>query len=314
MANCMRKARLKVRNWREYNASLVARGSITFWLSEEAMANWYASEPTGKRGRPFTYSDSTVEVFLTVRELFRLPYRQTEGFLASLLALLGRDLTVPDFTSAAKRAAKLGIELPVLPKSGHIDVVLDSTGLKVFGEGEWKVRQHGKAKHRMWQKLHVAVDPATHEIVAQVLTSNAGHDADQVETLLDSVPARIRRVTGDGAYDMWKVYDTIQSHGARPCIAPRHNARIKVVEESETRPVPRNAVIRAIERKGRSAWKQAVGYHRRSLVETAMFRLKTIFGSHLKNRLHKNQSTEASLRCKILNRFTHATPPLRQMN
>jgi hypothetical protein len=306
MPGVTRKARLKVRNWREYNASLVARGSIMFWFSDDVLAAWYHPNASCKRGRPFKFSDSTIEVFLTIRELFRLPYRQTEGCVRGLLALVSDGLDVPDFTSAAKRAAKLGIKLPVLPKSGHIDVVLDSTGLKVFGEGEWKVRQHGKAKHRLWQKLHVAVDPTTHEILAEVLTTNAGHDADQVQTLLSEVPAKIRRVTGDGAYDMWKSYNAIKARGARSCIAPRRNARIKRHGNLAGTKLERDEAIRAIRRIGRAAGKRRVRYHRRSLVETAMFRLKMTFGSHLKNRLHKNQSTEARLRCKILNQFTQA--------
>ena len=131
-----------------------------------------------------------MELFLTIRELLRLPYRQTEGFVRGILALLADGLHVPDFTSAAKRAAKLGIVLPVLPRRGHVDVVLDSTGLKVFGEGEWKVRQHGPSKRRTWRKLHLAIDPDTQEIVAEVLTTNAGHDADQAEPLLEDVPGK----------------------------------------------------------------------------------------------------------------------------
>ncbi len=182
------KARFSVRNWREYNASLVVRGSMTIWFSEEALANWYHENGEGKRGRPFTYSDSTMETFLAIRELLRLPYRQTEGFVRSILSLVTDGLSVPDFTSAAKRAAKLGIGLPVLPRRGHVDVVLDSTGLKVFGEGEWKVRQHGPSKRRTWRKLHLAVDPATQEIVAEVLTTNAAHDADLAEALLGEAP------------------------------------------------------------------------------------------------------------------------------
>lgn len=307
MAGGTKKARLKVRNWREYNQALVARGSITFWFSEEVLTHWYASGRAVKRGRPFLYSDSTVELFLTVRELLRLPYRQTEGFVRGLLALLNPDLGVPDFTSVAKRAAKLGIALPVLPKSGRIDVVLDSTGLKVFGEGEWKARQHGPAKHRLWQKLHVALDPATQEILAEVLTTNAGHDADQVVSLLDAVPAEIQRVTGDGSYDMWKAYTAIHERDAQPCIPPRKNAKIKRHGNQAGPPLPRDTAIRAIRRRGRRAWKRDVGYHRRSLVETAMYRLKTTFGSQLKNRLLPNQRTEARLRCKLLNHFTHAT-------
>jgi len=301
-----KKVRLSVRNWHQYNESLVARGSITIWFSDETLNNWYHDNGVGKRGRPFTYSDSTMELFLTIRELWRLPYRQTEGFVRSILALLADGLHVPDFTSAAKRAAKLGIALPVLPRRGHVDVVLDSTGLKVFGEGEWKVRQHGPSKRRTWRKLHLAVNPETQEIVAEMLTTNGGHDADQAEALLEDVPGKINTVTADGAYDKWKVYGAIDNRGARPRIAPRRDAKIKRHANSAGPRLARDEVIRMIRRIGRKNWKKKFGYHCRSLVETAVFRLKTTFGSMLKNRTLPNQITEARLRCKILNHFTQS--------
>ena len=245
MPAAAKKARYSVRNWSEYNDSLVARGSITVWFSEEALQLWYHTNSTCKRGRPFKYSDSTIELFLTIRELLRLPYRQTEGFIGGILGLIQEGLAVPDFTSAAKRAAKLGIALPVIPRQGNIDVVLDSTGLKVFGEGEWKVRQHGPSKRRTWRKLHLAIDPQTQEILAEALTTNAGHDADQAAELLDAVPAKIATVTADGAYDQWKVYATIDQRKARPRIAPRHNAKIKRHANTAGPRLARDQTIRA---------------------------------------------------------------------
>jgi len=302
------KARFSVRNWSEYNESLVSRGSITVWFSEDALQRWYHANSTCKRGRPFLYSDSTIELFLTVRELLRLPYRQTEGFIRGILGLIQEGLTVPDFTSAAKRAAKLGIELPVIPRQGNVDVILDSTGLKVFGEGEWKVRQHGPSKRRTWRKLHLAIDPQTQEILAETLTTNAGHDADQAAELLDAVPAAIATVTADGAYDQWKVYATIDQRQARPRIAPRRDAKIKRHANTAGLRLGRDHTIRAIRRVGRKQWKKSSGYHCRSLAETAVFRLKTIFGPKLKNRHFHNQRTEARLRCRILNQFTQSHP------
>jgi hypothetical protein len=304
MPRIAKKARFSVRNWHEYNESLVARGSITFWFNDEVLSSWYHENGRSKRGRPFTYSDSTMETFLSIRELLRLPYRQTEGLVRSMLALVADGLSVPDFTSAAKRAAKLGISLPVLPRRGHVNVVLDSTGLKVFGEGEWKVRQHGPSKRRTWRKLHLAVDPETQEIVAEVLTTNAGHDADQAEALLGAAPEKINSVIADGAYDKWKVYEAIERCGARPKIPPRHDAKIKRHALAAGPRLPRDEAIRMIRRVGRKNWKKRIGYHCRSLAETAVSRLKTLFGSMLKNRTLPNQITEARLRCKILNHFT----------
>ncbi len=304
-----RKGTYKIRNWSKYNESLVQRGSITFWFSEDVIGQWHHANAQQRRGHPFFYSDTAIECLLVLRELFRLPYRQTEGLGRSLIQLMEIELEIPDFTSLAKRAPKLGIALDVRRHRGAIDVVVDSTGLKVFGEGEWKMRKHGKSKRRTWRKLHLAVNPDTQEIEAEVLTENSGHDADQVEGLLDQIPAPIRRFYGDGAYDPWKVRDALATRNTEAIIPPRHDAKIKQHGNSDRPRLPRDEAIRAIRQRGRRAWKQSVGYHRRSLSETAMHRMKCCFGDHLKNRLLPNQRTEARLRSKILNKFTHLGRP-----
>src|SRR3990172_6759954 len=171
------KASYKVTNWRKYNESLVQRGSITFWFSEDVIDQWEHANDQPKVGHPFVYSDRAIESLLMLRELFRLPYRQTEGLGRSLTSLMEVDVAIPDFTSLAKRAAKLGVSLDVAVRKGPIDVVVDSTGLKVFGEGEWKTRKHGKSKRRTWRKLHLAVNPKTQEIEAETLTENSCDDA-----------------------------------------------------------------------------------------------------------------------------------------
>ena len=184
-----RKGTYKITNWRKYNKSLVQRGSITFWFSEDVIEQWHHPNNPSKVGHPFVYSDTAVECLLVLRELFQLPYRQTEGLGQSLVELMEISLDIPDYTSLAKRAAKLGISLDVRRHRGAIDVVVDSTGLKVFGEGEWKMRKHGKSKRRTWRKLHLAVNPQTQEIEAETLTENSCDDASQVDPLLDQVPS-----------------------------------------------------------------------------------------------------------------------------
>jgi IS5 family transposase len=293
----------KISKWAKYNESLVQRGSITFWLDEEVVQQWAHANSVRKVGRPFVYSDRAIECLLTLRELFRLAYRQTEGLGRSLAQLMNVQLAIPDFTSLAKRAARLKFQLAVAPSKGAIDIVVDSTGLKVFGEGEWKMRQHGASKRRTWRKLHLAVNPATHEIVAEVLTENSGADADQVDELLDQVPERIDTFYGDGGYDQWKVYNRLKKQQIQPIIPPQKNAKIKQHGNSNEAPLVRDEAVRGIRRLGRKAWKKEIGYHRRSLAETAVFRIKTIFGGLLKNRLLPNQQIEARLRCKILNKI-----------
>lgn len=309
-----RKLTYRITNWRQYNESLVARGSVTVWFSEEALASWQHPNVESKVGRPFVYSDSAIECLLTLRELFKLPYRQTEGFGRSLIALLGVEAAIPDYSSLAKRAAKLGVSLAIANKRGAIDVVVDGTGLKVFGEGEWKTRTHGKSKRRTWRKLHLSVNPDTREIVAETLTENSSHDADAVEELLSQIDQPISKFYGDGAYDKWKVYETLQARSVAPVIPPQHNAKIKQHGNSAAEPLPRDEAIRAIRRSGRRRWKQVAGYHRRSLAETTVYRVKQTFGDRLKNRRLPNQRTEARIRCKILNRFTQLGMPLFEWN
>ena len=278
-----RKGTYRITNWRKYNESLVQRGSITFWFSEDVIQQWHHSNDTPKAGHPFVYSDTAIECLLVLRELFQLPYRQTEGLGRSLAQLMEVAIDIPDYTSLAKRAGKLGIALDVRRHRGAIDVVVDSTGLKVFGEGEWKMRKHGKSKRRTWRKLHLAVNPQTQEIEAETLTENSTHDADETDHLLDQVTSRIGKFYGDGAYDQWKVYESLKSRGTEPIIPPRRNAKIKQHGNSRLTPLPRDTAIRKIRHCGRRAWKERVGYHRRSLSETAMQRMKCCFGDRLKS-------------------------------
>ena len=304
------KSSYKITNWSEYNEALVQRGSITFWFSEDVIDQWDHANEESKVGHPFVYSDIVIESLLALRELFRLPYRQTEGLGRSLAQLMQVEVSIPDYTSLAKRAAKMEVSLGVASRTGAIDVVVDSTGLKVFGEGEWKTRKHGVSKRRTWRKLHLAVNPKTQEIEAEVLTENSGHDADQVEELLDQVDAPVNAFYGDGAYDQWKVYETLDEQQIKPIIPPRRNAKIKQHGNSSESPLPRDEAIREIRRIGRKCWKESIGYHRRSLSETAMYRMKCCFGNKLKNRQLPNQRAEARLRSKILNQFTRLGLPL----
>jgi hypothetical protein len=304
-----RKGTYKITNWSKYNESLVQRGSVTFWFSEDVIDQWGHANGQPRRGHPFVYSDTAIECLLVLRELFQLPYRQTEGLGRSLAQLMEVQIEIPDYTSLAKRAAKLGISLDVRRHKGAIDVVADSTGLKVFGEGEWKMRKHGKSKRRTWRKLHLAVNPQTQEIVAETLTENSCDDASQVDPLLDQVPNAMNAFYGDGAYDKWKVYDTLDKRKTKAIVPPQRNAKISQHGNSRGRPLSRDVAIRQIRRLGRKNWKQSVGYHRRSLSETAMYRMKCCFGDRLKNRLTPNQRTEARVRCKILNKFTQLGLP-----
>ncbi len=303
------KTLYRVKNWSEYDQALVQRGSITIWLSDDFEQNWrYAGEK--QRGSQFEYSAQAITIMLTMKNVFHLPNRATEGFVRSLFAMLGVRLPVPDHTTLSRRGKDLEV---VLPKKvcGHIDIVMDSTGLKIYGEGEWKVRMHGKSKRRTWRKLHIGADPESGEIEAVALTENSVDDAEMVDPLLQQIEQPIDHFAGDGSYDKRKVYDSLNRHApqAEVLIPPRKNARIWQHGNTKAERLKRDENLRAIRKRGRKAWKDNSGYHMRSLAETTMFRFKTIFGDRLSARLLETQTTQAVICCAALNRMTHLGMP-----
>ena len=302
------KTKYRIRNWAMYNESLKKRGSITLWIDEDVLRVWKAVPAAVRpRGGQKQYSDGAIECLLMVKGVYHLAYRQTEGFAGSLSKLLGVALPIPDYSTLNRRAQTLKVTLPTSEK-GPIHVVLDSTGLKVYGEGEWKVRQHGYSKRRTWRKLHLGVDEATGEIEAELLTDAGVDDAEVTEELLEQASAEIEQMSGDGAYDKEKVYKAAAAKGVRKItIPPRRDAVLW--EENGSQPHPRNENLRRIWGIGRDEWKEESGYHRRSLAETAMFRFKTIFGDHLCARETKRQKTEARVKCAALNRMTRLGMP-----
>jgi len=302
------KAKYRVRNWAKYNESLKQRGSITLWIDEEVVQAWIPDpQAPKKRGGQQAYTDGAIECLLTIKAVFHLAYRQTEGFGCSISELLGVKLPIPDYTTLNRRAKGLKVRLPTSEK-GAIHLVLDSTGLKVYGEGEWKVRKHGYSKRRTWRKLHLAVDEATGEIEAEVLTEARVDDAEETGALLAQTRAKIEQMSADGAYDKEKVYQAAMDKGVtKITVPPRRDAVLWA--ETPTTPHPRNANLQRVWKVGRNTWKEESGYHRRSLAETAMFRFKTIFGDHLSAREEQRQKTEARIKCAALNRMTRLGMP-----
>jgi IS5 family transposase len=301
------KPAYRIRNWSQYNDALVNRGSITLWVDQDTLQAWRYQGPT-RRGAQFEYSDLAIECLLTLRAVYHLTLRATEGFARSLFALMQMGLPVPDYTTLCRRAATVRITLPK-KASGPLHLVLDSTGLKVYGEGEWKVRQHGYSKRRTWLKLHLAVDPKTHEIQAAMVTDAGVTDAETVPALLDQVDDPIECAAADGAYDRQGVYDALKDRSARAVIPPRRDAKIKRHGNRSGPRLDRDENLRRIRQIGRSAWKEESGYHERSLVETAMFRMKVIFGDGVASRTAARQATEAGVRCRALNIMTHQGMP-----
>lgn len=305
-----RKKTYKVRNWREYNEMLKQRGAVTVWISEDGMEGWVFKGPQ-RQGHPLTFGDAAIECFLTIRSVFHLPLRQTEGFLSSTFQRMRIALPVPDYTTVSKRMAGLLVDLPVHSTSlgESIHVVIDSTGLKIYGEGEWKVRMHGIGKRRTWRKLHLTVNPETGEVIAEELTAGSADDAKQVPGMLSAIDQQIDLAALDGAYDEHAIHALFQERGTPALIPTSKDARIKKRGNATGPPLPRDEILRAIRVLGRSGWKKQSGYHMRSHAENAMYRQKTIFGSRLRSRRFENQKTEARIRCRAMNIMTHLGMP-----
>jgi Transposase DDE domain len=300
------KARYKVTNWPDYDAALVRRGSLTVWVTEEAIAAWHAPA-TGKRGGQPVYSDLAIETGLALRLVLRLGLRQIEGTLGSIAHLLGVDIRIPDHTTFSRRGDGLTRLTKPVKRGEPLHLLVDSTGLKMYGEGEWLEEKHGKRSRRHWRKLHLAIDANSHEIAAVELTTDDVGDITAVPDLLDQIDGSVASVTADGAYDTDVVYDEVSRRhpDADVVIPPRSTAVV-----SETGTTRRDEHLRTIEKHGRIGWQRRSGYCRRSLVETAMFRYKTIIGRRLHARTLPNQKTEARIGCAVLNRMTNLGMPI----
>ena len=303
------KARYRVKNWRSYDAALRRRGDLTVWVTPAAMAAWTPPR-NGSRGRPLRYSAIAVETGLMLRLAFGRPWRQTEGLLASIMRLLSLDLPVPDHTTFSRRSANLTVTTALSAASGPVNVVINSTGLKVFGAGEWQREKHGGKGRRTWRKLHLAVDPDTNEILASELTTTADGDATLVGPLLDQISGPIASVTADGAYDGDPVYRIIaQRDPAAAVIIPPRSTAVPS-DTTETAPTQRDQHLQIIQERGRLGWQKAVNYGRRSLGEVAMMRYKTVIGRRLHARTLPTQKTEAAAGCKVINIMTHLGMPV----
>lgn len=289
-------------NWPLYNKSLVNRGKITFWFSKDLAKCWYNKEKTGGRGASDTYSNSAIEALQLIRFRFGLTLRETQGFAMSLTELMGISVDVPDYTTLSRRLSGANKNISAKVSKGQsVHVVVDSTGLKVFGEGEWKVRQHGYSKRRTWMKLHLAVNESDSQILSMVLTDNSYKDNEVFEELMNEVDAEISQATGDGAYDAKNCWQWTEENGVQGVFPPRKGAKLKFHGNAKENSSQRDESIRLRRQVGKKQWKKRTGYSRRSLAETAMYRFKTLLGENLCSRQISNQISEAAIKCKILN-------------
>ncbi|OLQ75743.1 IS5 family transposase [Photobacterium proteolyticum] len=298
------KVRYKTNNWKEYNQALINRGSITFWIDEEAISSWCSSSLHGGRGRSNQYSDLSITTALMIKRLFNLSLRATEGFINSILALMKVSLQCPSYTRLSRRAkdVDVSIKMPIRGEIRHL--AIDATGLKVFGEGEWKAKKHGAEKRRLWRKLHLAVDADTHQVISAELSLSTVTDGEVLPELLKKTHRKIQSVSGDGAYDTRLCYQAIKRKHARPLIPPKSGAAYW--EDGH----PRNQAVACKRIQGSNEyWKKTSGYHSRSISETAMSRYKRLLGSSLSLKDYDAQVGEAYAAVRALNKLSSLTMP-----
>lgn len=292
-------------NWKEYNAALKQRGSLMVWIDKDMQ--WQSADEK-KRGRPETFSDPAIQFCLMIKNLYGLALRQTTGMVSSLLQLATLDWQTPDYSTLSRRQKRLIVNIPYRPSSQGLHLLVDSTGIKILGEGEWKTKKHGAEYRRQWRKVHLGIDAETLEIRAIEVTSNRVGDAQVLPDLLAQIPKdeTISFVSGDGAYDTKDDHKAIAERGAEAIIPVRKNG--KPWKENAPGAQARNETLRATQRLGRRIWKQWSGYHRRSLVETKM-RCFKLLGERVMARDFDRQVAELQIRAALLNRFTHLGRP-----
>jgi hypothetical protein len=299
-------AKYKTTNWSSYNDSLKRRGSLSIWF-DPAMV--WVPPPSGRRGRQQNFSDTAIQACLTLKVLFGLPLRQTTGFVQSLLQLIGLDWAVPDFSTLCRRQRTLNVSLPYRGGTGPLNLLIDSTGIKAEGEGEWNARKHGGSKRRIWRKILIGIDEETLEVRAVEVTSGNVGDAPMLPELLDQIPLDqdIGVVTADGAYDTRKCHETIAAREANAVIPPRKNA--KPWKPTSAGAIARNEAVSAQRYLGRTLWRRWTGYHRRSRVETKMHCIK-LLGQSLMAKDFERQVAEIQIRIAVLNRYTALSIPV----
>jgi hypothetical protein len=292
------KMSFKVRNWPAYESGLRRRGSLTLWIKDTALECWQTIGPGGQA----RYTDAAIQTSLMLRAAFKLALRQIEGLMTSVLSLMGLSISAPDHTTVSRRAVTLPVIQVASVPHGPLHLLIDSTGLQVYGAGQWLEAKHGAKSHRKWRKLHLAVDAANGMIAVQTLTDQDVDDPSQVGPLLDQINDPIGQVTADGAYDGSPTYQTIaaRSDDIKVVIPPRSTA---VPSGEPGPPTQRDRHLAMIAEQGRLVWQATTGYGQRSLVETTMGRYKSLIGPRLRARGFSGQQTEAAIGAAVLNRM-----------
>jgi hypothetical protein len=307
------RAKRKITNWRDYDASLRQRGCLTIWFTKEAIAGWQAAPRTTAGGQPW-YSPLAILTALTLRAVFRLALRQTEGLIASIIDLLGLTLRVPDHLTLSRRAATL--EVPQLSRTNlgaggePLHLLVDSTGLKLCGAGEWLIEKHGTQARRSWRKLHIGLDAESGQIVAAALTSKEVDDAAQVGSLLDQVTGALASFTADGAYDQASTYDDVARRHPDTAVIVPPRATAVPSETAISASTQRDRHLQCIAEHGRMGWQRRSGYNKRARVEAGMARWKQVIGDGLRSIADERRRVEVDVAVHVLNRMLKLGRPI----
>ncbi len=300
----------KVMNWREYDASLRQRGSLTIWFTDDAIEGWRAQPRTTQGGQP-SFSPLAILTALTLKAVFRLALRQTEDLIGSVIGLLGLGLAVPDHSTLCRRAETLEVPRPQARRDGEpLHLLVDSTGLKLCGAGEWLVEKHGTKTRRSWRKLHIGLDADTGQIVAATLTRKEVDDGAEVGPLLDQVAASVSSFTADGAYDQEGVSAAVAERYPEAAIIVPPRSTAVPSEMAETAPTQRDRHLQGIAEHGRAAWQKASGYTKRARIEAAMSRFKQVISDGLRSRTDRRRATEVDVAVHALNRMLGLGRPI----
>lgn len=305
------KRKYRVRNWKDYNKSLVGRGSLTFWFSPEVLKEWEKCESAEGHGNQ-RYSNWVITCGLSLRQLFRLPLRATQGLMRSIAEHLKLAVVAPNYTTLCRRSKDLKINLGAKPSEKGRDVLVDSTGVQIVGGSEWRQVKYGvspKNRWQQWRKLHVVMDAESRDILAAKLTESVCLDGNYLPGLIEEIPGHIEAMIGDGAYDKKGCYECAYRREAKAIFPVQHNARIqRNKHKKEAALMTRDEAIVEIGKgeerwAGLKKWKERTGYHKRSRIETLMFRMKTLFGDQIRSRTFERQRTDVLIRCYAINKM-----------
>jgi len=294
---------MRKRTWKEYNQNLVNRGRLTFYIDPEALKP--KKKRGRKRGRPRIFSHPLIQLLLILKIQFRLPYRALEGFAKDILPLFKKGVIIPSYSLICRRAVELEASLPKLSGKKPRIILLDATGVKIFGEGEWKVKIHGKSKRRRWIKIHIAIDAETQEILQLEMTEGTVADCKIGPKLIKNCPKTAKLYMGDGGYDTKECRKAIKAKGAKALIPPRKNAKKNPKQKERNEAIAERRGF-GLDKVGMSLWGKLTGYSQRALVETSFSRLKRVYGGELYSRKMGTQKVEGHLKCLMLNKMLSA--------